>query len=95
MVGDLIRYATVLGSVIGVVMMAIVMSRRWRSLSGQAQRSRYVALLFYMITFAYGSSESLAENVPFGLRHVIAFVTTLSMLIALYLTHKESWTRED
>ena len=72
MIGNAIRYATVGGSTLSVIWLAIMMSQRWRHLTGSAQQLRYWALLLYSMSFAYGGAEGLIEGVRFGFRHVVA-----------------------
>lgn len=87
--GNAIRYATVIGSIVGVLVLAVLMSSMWRTLTGTSQRLRYWALLCYAVTFTYGGAESLSQHTPFGVRHVFAFLTTVFMLVAVGFTYRD------
>lgn len=90
MIGDVVRYSTVIASLVGVFMLAMTMSSHWSHLARSAQQLRYWSLLFYAMSTTYGVCEGIIEEVPFGFRHVVSLAATIFMLVAVIYTYRDA-----
>lgn len=74
------------------ILLIMHMSRIWPALLARSTRGqvmRYVALLAYTMTVAFGSLEQIADNETVAWRHLVSILIAIYVIAAMIISLKE------